>query len=1754
MNKLLLFGISFLCLLTINLNAQCDLEVEIKANPGAEICLGESVTLTAVTNQEVEIPEDCEIVTDVNCEVGSVPFTATLGGGTTVNAQGASLPDVFGDINEGQVRSQIIYRADELIASGFEGGKIKGMAMELATILGTGELQNLEIQMACTPEDDFASSFITGLSTVFDKKSYTLSSGFNTFNFDRAFIWNGKDNIVIQICIHAPDGSPGNFKNYTRDKDMGYPVMRAAKRILATTNCDITDNARNTTQRPNTQFLTCKPQLKDFTYSWTPVGGVSDPSARNPTATPTSDQTYTVEVYETANPGCVASTSLTVTVIDPGNFTPSANTPLCEGDALILSSNTAADGYLWVGPDGYASTDPNPVINNVGLNNEGEYTVFIDIGFCKASRTVNVDVESVLNPGTALPDPVLCNNEAPINLYSLLQGYDQNATSAWSDDDASGVLAGSTITPTNIPNAVLPKTFDFTYSLSNSCGTQSETVSITFNPAPNAGDDGTVRVCNLDDISVNLFDSLQGTPDLGGTWSDFNNTGALQPGGIVNMQGFASGSYSFYYKVTGPGACKSDSARVVVRVENYKVAGTGSQTRVCKGTTINLNDLLNDNPDAGGTWIDKDGSGGLQNAFTGVFNSSNVAPGTYTFDYFIDNVVPCPDETATVVVVVTKKPEIFNATTFCNASETFYQVRFEVRDGNPNTLEADVYTATNTYGFTLQQQGGLWIFTSDLIPEGDEVFIDIWDADNCGTSSYNIRKRCGCITDAGVISKVPTVDVCEGSFYTVNYLGGFIDDGNDIYEFILHDSPTSTIGNIIDRNRTGTFGYVQGMVEGQVYYISVVAGNKKPTAFEVDLTDDCLDVRDGQPVRFIVLPDIDLSVSPDTACIGSNVTLSASSIPAGITYEWQGPGVTSPNPSFQIFGLAKENVGTYSFIINKSICTASFDIELLAHKEPLVQVPNKFTVCADVRDSIPVVLDSVNTATARFQTESFQLIDLPIVKGQNFLHQTFNADETYKLLSVTYPKGCTKIIDQDIDIVLEQAPDLSFELISQDIICSSADPKAQVQFSINPSTAQGNIVYEVNGFQFPDEPLVGNDSILDVPALSAGENTFKIRRYFSAPKSCLYSLDFGEVKFFNYEEPQVSFNVNNNKICRGDIAFIPVSVTAADSVVVVYSINGQEFEISTLRDTLLPVQENLDFTFSIDSVYYKGGNGCGKFIGLEQIFEVKDPINFNVTPVKNNCAGEAQGKLLLSADGVDTRFSLDGSTYFTKTAFENLPSGDYTVFAKAESGCISVRNVEIENKSNIEINVQYTNTTCGNDNGTLMVDIDKGSEPYHLFIGGEEYEDEELLIDLPEGFYPIYAYDNLACELRDTIYVEPSQGVDFTFTVNGPLSCDFPDAGKIFVTPTGGSGNYLYQINNQPAQTDSLFSGLYAQFYNLTVTDAQDGCVKKKRARIQPKVPFLLNAKILKGLTCSYSKDGRVEAVTEQNATTYLCSLDGVNYSTQKLFSNVGQGTFTLFAKEMDGCFREQAFSFKMIAPSEIQTNVVYSEDVDCWNGKDGQVALEASGGNGSPFTFKNAAKSGGFNSSAVFQNLGQGLYEFVARDTKGCLDTIAVKLNGPDTVVVTVTKLDSTGGLATILVEATNTHLVTLFSIDGVNFTTNNIFTGLEPGSYTIYVRDQLGCETRYTYNLTLVGISEFSQESFSVYPNPFENGFNIQLLTGAASDAKVHLSGIDGKQHAVNISVDGADKILVQPINDLPAGMYILKVNKAYKRIIKH
>jgi hypothetical protein len=54
--------------------------------------------------------------------------------------------------------------------------------------------------------------------------------------------------------------------------------------------------------------------------------------------------------------------------------------------------------------------------------------------------------------------------------------------------------------------------------------------------------------------------------------------------------------------------------------------------------------------------------------------------------------------------------------------------------------------------------------------------------------------------------------------------------------------------------------------------------------------------------------------------------------------------------------------------------------------------------------------------------------------------------------------------------------------------------------------------------------------------------------------------------------------------------------------------------------------------------------------------------------------------------------------------------------------------------------------------------------------------------------------------------------------------------------------------------------------------------------------------------------------------------------------------------------------------------------------------------------------------------------------------------LNTPNGATLTVTLYDSYG-------------LVLQYSLDGVTWRTNNVFTGIAPGNYTLYVKDQLGC-----------------------------------------------------------------------------------------------
>lgn len=150
----------------------------------------------------------------------------------------------------------------------------------------------------------------------------------------------------------------------------------------------------------------------NYSYMWSPVIGLSDPTIANPivTALPTdSETTYTLTVYD--NTGCSATDEITVvsSASYPQAYAGIAQTEICYGEAIQLGGNPTGTGigivgdleYLWTNPSNEPfSTEANPTIPSFSTEDEnGLYTVTVvdNANGCFNTSTVQVSIRERLS-------------------------------------------------------------------------------------------------------------------------------------------------------------------------------------------------------------------------------------------------------------------------------------------------------------------------------------------------------------------------------------------------------------------------------------------------------------------------------------------------------------------------------------------------------------------------------------------------------------------------------------------------------------------------------------------------------------------------------------------------------------------------------------------------------------------------------------------------------------------------------------------------------------------------------------------------------------------------------------------------------------------------------------------------------------------------------------------------------------------------------------------------------------------------------------------------------------------------------------------------------------------------------------------------------------------------------------------------------------------------------------------------------------
>jgi len=158
-------------------------------------------------------------------------------------------------------------------------------------------------------------------------------------------------------------------------------------------------------------------------------------------------------VTATGATGCKATAGVNIAVYNQilGSANASPN-PISTGQQLQLSS-TGGSSYQWTGPNGFFSTEQNPVIYNAGSKNVGTYVVLVyNEGGCEYAYFVNV---SIKNSSIVIDtDSNIKATSKKSNLYPnpsrefIMLDHKLNAQVRYRIIDASGlVVQSSTIAP-----------------------------------------------------------------------------------------------------------------------------------------------------------------------------------------------------------------------------------------------------------------------------------------------------------------------------------------------------------------------------------------------------------------------------------------------------------------------------------------------------------------------------------------------------------------------------------------------------------------------------------------------------------------------------------------------------------------------------------------------------------------------------------------------------------------------------------------------------------------------------------------------------------------------------------------------------------------------------------------------------------------------------------------------------------------------------------------------------------------------------------------------------------------------------------------------------------------------------------------------------------------------------------------------------------------------------------------------------------
>jgi len=291
--------------------------------------------------------------------------------------------------------------------------------------------------------------------------------------------------------------------------------------------------------------------------------------------------------------------------------------------------------------------------------------------------------------------------------------------------------------------------------------------------------------------------------------------------------------------------------------------------------------------------------------------------------------------------------------------------------------------------------------------------------------------------------------------------------------------------------------------------------------------------------------------------------------------------------------------------------------------------------------------------------------------------------------------------------------------------------------------------------------------------------------------------------------------------CGVDDGTITVSATGVD---LLYSIdNGVSFQAGNTFTALaggtydIVVQEN-------------GSPGCTETAQVVLTAPVAPSISNVATTDPSDC-GTDDGTIIITASGLDLRYSIDnGATFSINNTFTDLAGGNYNIVVVEEgmANCTAATTATLNAPSApiISAAIATDPTDCGVNDGTITVTA-SGNNLEYSNDNGVSFQAGNVFAGLAGGLYNIVVRDSNSpsCTASTTAnIVAPELPVISNVATTDPSDCGVDD-GTIVITASGN--NLQYSIDDGITfQAGNSFSGLAEGDYDIVVqSDGLTNCV-----------------------------------------------------------------------------------------------------------------------------------------------------------------------------------------------------------------------------------------------------------------------------------------------------------------------------------------